>query len=98
MTTSAQLKREIEVLSKALTLDTTNKRFSTWGEFNEGYLTLLSEAELKQYWRLVYKFALITDDITKTGRAVTLHTWTPEYAADLEQRVKAIIERGHLTP
>lgn len=83
------LKRDLAIINKALNIDTSNLRFSTWGEFNGQYLINLSETEQKQYWHLALKFALITNDI-KNGVTSTTHTWTPEYVAELEERTKAI--------
>jgi len=81
-----QLKREISVIQKALNLDLSNLRFSTWGEFNEEYLSCLSETELKQYWRLKLKFALIHSD-QKHGITQTCHNWSAEYVSNLDKRL-----------
>jgi hypothetical protein len=57
---SQKIKREIEIVRKTLELDPNpNYRFSTWGEFNSGYLIFLSETEQRQYWHLIHKFAVI---------------------------------------
>lgn len=89
MTSTAQLKREMETITRALGIADGNKRFSTWGEFNEGYLINLSETEQRQYWHLVLKFALITQD-QHNGKETTIHSWTAEYAEELEERVKSL--------
>ena len=89
MTTTAQLKRDIEIVNKALQIDAVkNYHFSTWGEFNETYLINLTETEKKQYWHLTLKFALMTFDIKNGREPTTIHNWTEEYVNDLEQRVE----------
>ena len=50
-----------------------NYRFSTWGEFNEGYLMFLSEEEQKQYWNIAFKFGLIHNDYRAGRNVPTLH-------------------------
>ena len=91
---SIKIKSEIELIKKALNLtpDNANYRFSTWGEFNEGYLSCLSETELKQYRRLTLKFALIHDD-QKHGITQNIHNWSAEYVVELDQRLKELSER-----
>ena len=87
-----KLRREIEVVNKALNidLDKVNYRFSTWGEFNASYLLFLSEAELKQYWRLVAKFALIHADQQGKRTIPSIHGDFIAYRDDLDRRLSEL--------
>ena len=91
MTSTAQLRHEIEILSKALTPDVSHLRFSTWGEFNEYYLSYLTDDEIEMYWRITYKFSLIHSD-QKQGRHVSMHDDVLGYIEELNNRLNALLK------
>ena len=88
---SVKIKSEIELLRKALNLtpDNVNYRFSTWGEFNGGYLIHLSETEQEQFWHLCFKFALIHNDV-KHGRHISIHDDVFGYRTELDRRLEGL--------
>jgi len=83
----SKLKREIEIVQKALKIDPNpNYRFSTWGEFNEGYLIFLSDMEREQYSHLVIKFAVI-HEYDKKGQVPTIHGPVLEFRELVDKQV-----------
>lgn len=68
-----KLRRDLKVVCRALSLEPNpNYRFSTWGEFNESYLSVLTDQDQEQYWRLVQLFAIIHEHY-KNGHKFTIH-------------------------
>ena len=94
---AASLKREIEIIQKALKLDPNpNYGFNMWGEFNSEYLTFLSEGEQSLYRWLALKFTVI-NELSKTRQVPTLHSGDHEEFTELTHEVTLkILKAQHL--
>jgi hypothetical protein len=92
----SKLLREIEVVKKALSIEPNpNYRFSTWGEFHESYLGALYPEELKQYRRLVAKFAII-HHLYGNGDILTIHNDQVNYRKKVEHFTQKLMNIQHL--
>ena len=94
---AASLKREIEIIQKALKLDPNpNYGFRMWGEFNQEYLTFLSEGEQSLYRWLALKFTVI-HELSKTRTVPTLHSGDIQEFMDLaHEATLKVLKAEHL--